>query len=123
MINFGFLKYENGAYATEPSYHAIIGYAIERGDFSVVINGNTYKFDRRILTYDPRSSGNNQEHYENAIYYNETQWAIPFYNAVSTSNSYSSESLDDTALLKSVFTDTNYINAIDFVTGKVNCNF
>ena len=123
LINFGFLKYENGAYATEPSYHAIIGYAIERGDFSVVINSNTYKFDRRILTYDPRSSGNNQEHYENALYYNETQWAIPFYNAVSTSNSYSSESLDDTALLKSVITDTNYINAIDFVTGKVNCNF
>ncbi|MCI5500226.1 MAG: S-layer homology domain-containing protein, partial [Clostridiales bacterium] len=103
--------------------HTILGYAVERGTFKLQINDTPYLFDRRILTYDPAYSGDHQQYHNGAIYYNDTQWAmIGLYNVVSSTNGFNLNSESDTAQLKLVITDTNYINAVDYVTGETNFN-
>jgi len=102
--------------------HWILGYAIEEGVFNFEINGINYYFDRRILVYDPNDSGDQQNFHQNAIYYNDTQWAMLNNGIVSTSNGLELDSLDNTAQLKIVIADTNYLNAIDYFTGEKNFN-
>lgn len=105
----------------EQGAHTILGYAIEYGKFDFVINGTIYHFDRRVLTYDPAYSGDKQICFEDAIYYNDTQWAmLGLYNIVSTDAGIDFDSQDNTAQLLEVCADANYINAVDYRNGETN---
>ena len=114
LINFA---YTNN---NEIRNHVIIGKKKKKGNFSVVINGNQYQFDHRVLTYDPRAGGNSQTIKNSALYYSDTQWAIPFYSAISSTNKVEMQSVDDTARLKSIVTDIDYINLVDYRTGEAS---
>ena len=100
--------------------HAVVAYAVEDGLFQWTINGKTYQFDRRILFYDSRFYGDSQIPHTNSLYFNSTTWAIPAYNAISTTKDIDINSNDDTAQLKIVTMDPAYINAVDYVTGEIN---
>ncbi len=121
LISF---KYYDSSKSDDGS-HAILGYAIENGRFHFNIGGIDYQFDHRVLTYDPNSSGKNQNRYNYSIYYNDTTWAIPGYSidgVVSKDNNFDKDSNDNTAQFRIVIADTNFINAVDYRTGKKNFN-
>lgn len=115
LISLGYYK-DNAV-----KYHAVLGYAIERGTFEVTINGAAYQFDRRVLIYDPTYAGDQQVANSSALYYNDTQWAMTgIYNVVSISNDIDVDSTNDTAQLRLVTANYNYLNAVDYKTGETN---
>lgn len=114
LISFDF--YQN----KEKHAHTVVGYAVEEGTFPMEINGKTYVFNNRILTYDPAKNGSGQDNHTNAIYYNyhpENVWAIPGWGAISTAKGLKASSKDNTAQLTGITFDRDYINAVDYATG------
>ncbi|MCD8012262.1 MAG: leucine-rich repeat protein [Lachnospiraceae bacterium] len=131
MISFQ-LKNTDDSGQIKKEGHVIMGFAVEKGTFHVEINGQTYTFDHRVLTYDPSKCLDMFENKANwyfqqySLYYyigggsSEARWAIPGYDIISTTNDIDIYSENDTANFKLVTSSLSVINAIDYSTGALN---
>lgn len=117
MISFAYATTEK-----KDAHHTVVGYAVETGNFNVMIRDKHYHFGHRILTYDPMDLGNEQNINSGIIYYNDDQLAMvgPVYNGISKNNNLDVRSTDNTFQLKMVTSDEKILNAVDYRTGVAN---
>lgn len=92
LVMIGY-KYKEGYKDSEKNnYHAVLGYGIEEGDYTIAEKNVVKKYNRRILIADPDYLSQNELKDEACIYYNSdyTSWVCPirsyYWNDNSDSN-------------------------------------
>jgi len=98
--------------------HTVVGYAVQYGRFSLTVNDISRVYNGRIMVYDPNYPGDSQSD-TCAIYFNDTTFAIPEHNIVSFKQGIDKDT-GDTGTLTGLLSIDNYINAVDYKTGKLS---
>lgn len=108
---------EDGNLKNSSSSHAIVGYGIEDGFWSFIINGSKFDFTHRVLIYDCATGSANVFDYN--LYYNDSYaWGIPGRQIISKSTGVSGK--DNNAQFRIVTNDTSLINLINYPNGELS---